>query len=246
MSLLKHILSPFVEFEDDKKGAAATGNKPATGAPPAPVQNKPLAAEAKPVLGAEYQQPAVMPGTDAATPPPVAPAPGGPVTPLPEHQTYFEKLIEEANVKNPLFEGTDYKEFIDSKTDIDAIQDEATRYRTAFSVLKRTGLTKERLLSTGQEYINIIGRALNSYQSAYAQQYGKDVKQKEDLIQKKAAEMQALNDKINALKGDMKKLSDEISLSKSKLERSKASFLAAGETKQNEIQGELQKIEQYF
>jgi hypothetical protein len=245
MSLLKHILSPFVEFEDDKKGAPATGSKPVTEAPPAAAKAPP-AAEAKPVLGAEYQQPAVVPGTDAAPAPPLATAAGGPVVPLPEHQTYFEKLIEEANVKNPLFQGTDYKEFIDSKTDIDAISDEATRYRTAFSVLKRTGLTKERLVSTGQEYINIIGRALNSYQSAYAQQYGKDVRQKEELIQKKAAEMQALNEKINALKGDMKKLSDEIDLSKSKLERSKASFLAAGETKQNEIQGELQKIEQYF
>jgi hypothetical protein len=245
MSLLKHILSPFVEFEDDKKGTPAAGSKPVTGQPPLAAKEPP-AVEAKPVLGAEYQQPAVVPGTDAAPAPLPATAPGGPVVPLPEHQTYFEKLIEEANVKNPLFQGTDYKEFIDSKTDIDAIQDEATRYRTAFSVLKRTGLTKERLLSTGQEYINIIGRALNSYQSAYAQQYGKDVKQKEELIQKKAAEMQALNDKINALKGDMKKLSDEINLSKSKLERSKASFLAAGETKQNEIQGELQKIEQYF
>jgi hypothetical protein len=244
MSLLKHILSPFVEFEDEKKGAPAAGNKPAKAAPPA-AANKPPAVEAKPVLGAEYQQPTVVPGSDAAPAPPLAVS-GGAVTPLPEHQTYFEKLIEEANVKNPLFQGTDYKEFIDSKTDIDAISDEATRYRTAFSVLKRTGLTKERLLSTGQEYINIIGRALNSYQSAYAQQYGKDVKQKEQLIQQKAAEMQALNDKINALKVDMKKLSDEIDLSKSKLERSKASFLAAGETKQHEIESELQKIEQYF
>lgn len=239
MSLLKNILRPFVEFPEDQKPDAAKNNapiaepKPPTAASNTTVNTKPVQQSA----ASEY---------DITVPPLTnAPAPGS-VTALPEHQTYFENLIEESNAKNPLFQGTDFKEFIDSKTDIDAISDEATRYRTAFSVLKRTGLTKERLLSTGQEYINIIGRALNSYQSAFSQQYQKEVKGKEVLLQKKAEEVQALNEKIATLKGEMKQLSGEINLSKQKLDANKASFLAAGETKQNEIQQELQKIQQYF
>lgn len=240
MSLLKNILSPFVEFEDDKKTQPTT---PAQQAPPKPV--------APTVVPAQNQQPAQQPPITEYQIPVPSPSltPGaqtGAVSALPEHQTYFENLIEEANAKNPFFAGTDFKEFIDSKSDIDSISDEPTRYRTAFAVLKRTGLTKERLLSTGQEYLNLIGRALNSYQSAFAQQYQKEVKAKEALLQKKAEEVQALNEKIAALKTDMKQISGEIDLSKQKLDANKSSFLAAGETKQTEIQDELQKIQQYF
>lgn len=103
---------------------------------------------------------------------------------MPEHQRYFDKLIDEANATNPIFQGTDFKEFIDSKTDIDNISDEETKYRTAFNVLKRTGLTKEKLISTAHEYHNIIGRDLNAFQGAHAQQYQKDVRQTEQLIEK--------------------------------------------------------------
>lgn len=174
-------------------------------------------------------------------------SPGGTIAgPLPEHQQYFEKLIDEANAKNPFFQGTDFKEFVDSKVDIDDITDETIKYRTAFNVLKSTGLTKEKLLSTGQEYLNIIGRDLNAFQSAHAQQYKKEVGQKELLIQKKAEELQAFTQKINALKTEINQLSQDITLTRDKLNTAKNSFLLAGENKQNEIQTELQKIIQYF
>src|SRR3954447_21621821 len=157
MSLLKHILSPFVEFEDDKK------KEPVKESTPAPV--------ARPTYNVPVDEPVEHPlitGTsvNATTPANVSARRSAIVTPLPEHEQYFEKLIDDANAKNPLFQGTDYKEFIDSKTDIDTITDEETKYKTAFNVLKRTGLTKEKLISTAHEYHNIIGRDLNAFQGA--------------------------------------------------------------------------------
>ena len=137
--------------------------------------------------------------------------------PLPEHVQYFERLI-----------------------------DEAIRYRTAYNVLKGTGLTKEKLLSTGQEYLNLIGRDLNAFLGAYTMQYGKEVGPKEQLIQKKVEELQALTLRINTLKGEINQLSQDINLAKGQLDTTKNSFLLAGENKQNEIQTELQKIARYF
>ncbi len=166
--------------------------------------------------------------------------------PQPEHEQYFVKLIDEENAKNPVFQGIDYKEFVDSKVDIDDITDEAIRYRTAFNVLKSTGLTKEKLLSTGQEYLNIIGRDMNAFQGAHAFQYQKDVKQKEQQIQKKAEELQALTQRINALKSEINKITQDINLTKDNLSTIKNSYLLAGENKQKEIQTELEKISQYF
>lgn len=241
MSLLKNILRPFVEFPDDAKPAPAQGKEPQ------PVAPKPVAEQKPAAPGQTAPAPELSTFSIPVSPPSsTAAASAAPVTALPEHHRYFENLMEESNAKNPFFQGTDFKEFIESKSDIDAISDEATRYRTAFSVLKRTGLTKERLLSTGQEYLNIIGRALNSYQTAFVQQYQKEVKGKEVLLQKKAEEVQALNEKIAVLKADMKQISGEIAASKQALDANKASFLTAGEIKQTEIQQELQKIEQYF
>ncbi|MHA4846263.1 hypothetical protein ACX0G7_18945 [Flavitalea antarctica] len=166
--------------------------------------------------------------------------------PMPEHEEYFERLIAEANAKNPLFQGTDYKEFIDSKIDIDDIADEAIKYRTAFNILKSSGLTKEKLLSTGQEYLNVIGRDLNAFQGAHSLQYQKEVRQKEQLIDKKVQELQALTIKLNELKKEINQATSEINLIKEKLNTTKNSFLLAGEKKQNEIQTELEKIAHYF
>lgn len=235
MSLLKQILSPFVEFEEDKKKEPAKENKP-------PV----ISGYSTPVE--ENVEHPLITGTDGPAPTPAqTPTNRSSITTaLPEHVQYFEKLIDEANAKNSLFQGTDFKEFIDSKTDIDNIPDEETKYRTAFNVLKRTGLTKEKLIATAHEYHNIIGRDLNAFQSAHAQQYQKDVKQREQLIQKKAEELQALSEKINALKKEISQLAQEMTETKDKLNLTKNSFLLAGENKQNEIQTELEKIEKYF
>jgi hypothetical protein len=166
--------------------------------------------------------------------------------PMPEHEQYFEKLITEANAKNPLFQGADYKEFIDSKIDIDDIADEAIKYKTAFNILKSSGLTKEKLLTTGQEYLNVIGRDLNAFQGAHSLQYQKEVRQKEQLIDKKVQELQALTIKLNELKKEINQASSEINLTKEKLNTTKNSFLLAGENKQKEIQTELDKIAHYF
>ncbi|MBC7827228.1 MAG: hypothetical protein H7122_05755 [Chitinophagaceae bacterium] len=242
MSFLKQLLTPFIEFDEEKKKEQAK-------------QNKPVATSSAPVIPPASDEKTDHPlitgsGTavNVSTPdqiPTYSPA-GTIAGPLPEHKQYFEKLIDEANIKNPLFQGTDFKEFVDSKVDIDDIADENIRYRTAFNVLKSTGLTKEKLLSTGQEYLNIVGRDLNAFQSAHAQQYKKEVGQKEQLIQKKAEELQVLSQRINALKTEINQLTLDINLTKDKMNTIKNSFLLAGENKQNEIQTELQKIAQYF
>jgi hypothetical protein len=247
MSFLKQLLTPFVEFADDKKKEPAQQNKPVAPVSPTPTA-KPVSNPVVPPPDENVQHPLINGPAVTKTPDPIPTySPGGTITgPLPEHQQYFEKLIDDANAKNPLFQGTDFKEFVESKIDIDDITDEALKYRTAFNVLKSTGLTKEKLISTGQEYLNIVGRDLNAFQGAHAQQYKKEVGQKELLIQKKAEELQALTQRINAIKAEINQLTQDVNVTKDKLAITRNSFLLAGENKQNEIQKELEKIAQYF
>ncbi len=260
MSFLKQLLNPFIEFDEQKKMEAANAQGPSTlvaATPKTPSPVTPAIPPVKPGPSPADENPhhPLITGTTGnaanAAPPtttqtPVYSPSGTITTPLPEHEQYFEKLVVEANAKNPMFQGTDYKEFVDSKIDIDDITDEALKYKTAYNVLKSTGLTKEKLMATGQEYLNLIGRDLNAFQGAHAQQYSKEVRQKELLIQKKAEELQTLTQRINALKGEINSLSQDITLTKEKLNTTKNSFLLAGENKQKEIITELEKIGQYF
>jgi hypothetical protein len=263
MSLLKQLLTPFVEFDEDQKKEQAKQNKPspaASASAPATNASSATSAPATPAPATAAKSPQTAPTENPHHPlingadntinnPNQIPtySPTGTIAgPLPEHKQYFEKLLDEENAKNPLFQGTDFKEFVDSKVDIDDITDEALKYKTAFNVLKSTGLTKEKLISTGQEYLNIIGRDMNAFQGAHAMKYQKEVKQKEQLIQKKAEELQALTQRINALKSEINQITNEINLTKDNLNTIKNSYLLAGENKQKEIESELQKINQYF
>ncbi len=228
MSFLKNIMSPFLEFKEEETPPGSKEIKVRT------EESKTFVKEKAQTIPAEVVAPAT--GVESA-----------PKTGVrADYQKYFEDLIEEANAKNALFQGTDFKEFIDSKIDVEAIADEATRYKTAFNVLKRTGLTKEKLVSTGHQYINIIDSDLKGFSNAYSQQYNKEVEQNELLLQKKAGELQELNERITALSQEIKKVSQEITNNKEQLNANKEAFIRAGENKMKEIQAELQKIDQYF
>lgn len=241
MSFLKQLLTPFVEFDEEQKKQQQNSSSPNVNK--APINTSPPV----PVADENAHHPLINENQiTGSTAIPTFSQSGTITGALPEHEKYFEKLIDDANINNPLFQGTDFKEFVDSKLDIDDITDEALKYKTAFNVLKSTGLTKEKLISTGQEYLNLIGRDLNAFQGAHALQYKKEVQQKELLIQKKAEELQTLTQRINVLKSEINNLTQDINLTKEKMNTTKSSFLLAGEKKQSQIQMELDKILQYF
>jgi len=256
MSFLKQLLKPFVEFDEAQQqpgpqlnqqppaSPASQRSTPANATPAAPATTPPsqeanAPAEHPLITGKDHP-------TDVTEQVPMYSPSGTMIKPLAEHVQYFERLVEDANRTHAFFQGTDYKEFVDSKVDIDDITDEALKYRMAYNVLKSTGLTKEKLLATGQEYMNLVGRDMNAFQSAHAQRYQKEVGQKESVIQKKAEELQQLAQRINALKAEINQLTQETVVTKQKLDTTKNSFLLAGERKQKEIETELQKIAQYF
>jgi len=227
MSFLKNILGAFVEFkEEDKAGQPL--EKPSD-------KGKIELAKAAAPANSGIQ-------TDASA----NSAASGSASSPEQYKKHFQELIEEANRTNPVFQGTDFKEFIDSKSDVEGIADEATRYRTAFNVLKRTGLTKDKLVTTGGEYLNVIDRDVKAFESVYLDQYKIQVERKEQLLQQKAQELQALTEKIEALNKEMKQMSQEILVSKDRLNSNKNSFTSAGQNIKKEIETELKKIDEYF
>lgn len=231
MSLLKNILGAFVEFKESQNPQPPDRKAPAEAALPGATTDASTTTVTIDSTN-DFTNNAATTSSGSAT--------------VTEYYKHFDDLLEEANAKNPFFKGTDFKEFIDSKIDVEAITDEASRYRTAFNVLKRTGLTKERLVTTGKEYLNIVDRDIKAFESVYEQHYRSEVEHKEQLLLQKSRELQALSEKIETLNQEMKQLSQEVIESKSKLVSNKNSFVQAGENKKKEIKTELEKIDQYF
>ena len=232
MSFLKNILGAFVEFKEGDQAATKPDQKSDNGGrnkSVSQVKSNATDGASAPIVDASY-----------------VPDAGGNASSAVEYQKHFQELIEEANNKNPLLQGTDFKEFVESKSDVEGIADEATRYRTAFNVLKRTGLTKEKLVSTGREYLNVIDRDVKAFESVYTNQYKAQVERKEQLLQQKAQELQALSGKMEALNKDMKQMSQEILSSNDRLNSNRNSFILAGENIKKEIETELKKIDEYF
>jgi hypothetical protein len=239
MSFLKNILKPFVDFNPQDENEGSTKENTLQ-------QNTVIKEKVSIADNVENVSAANTTTATASSYTPSQTTSSSNSSASNDYHKYFENLIEEANAKIPMFQGTDFKEFIDSKIDVEAIADEDMRYKTAFNVLKRTGLTKEKLVTTGQEYIKLIDQDLKGFTDAYNQQYKADVETQEQLLQRKAEELQALNDKISALNQEMKQMSEQVVQNKEKLSLNKNAFISAGEEKKNEIQMELQKINQYF
>ncbi|WP_247237990.1 Atg14 domain-containing protein [Telluribacter sp. SYSU D00476] len=238
MSFLKQLLNPFIEFEEDKNKQAPKRSTPPQ-APSAQQEDE------------NTTHPLINEGQAAAPPTPSTPAQQqvpqqADSMPFAEHVAYFDNLIDKANRENPAFHGPDFKEFVDTKLDIDDIADENLKYTTAFNILKNAGLSKEHLISTAQEYLNVIGRDLNAFQSAHARQYKADLQPKEHELQKKVEELQVLTQRLADLKKEINQMSQEISSRRDSLNMNRSSFLLAGEHKQKEIQQELEKITRYF
>src|SRR3954454_24223728 len=110
MSFLKQLLTPFVEFDEEaKKKEAAKVNTPSTppiAAQPPASSTQPLSPSAQPAApppDVNAHHPLIDGGNNASTAP-NAPdqiptySPSGTISkPLPKHQQYFEKLIDDAN-----------------------------------------------------------------------------------------------------------------------------------------------------
>jgi len=222
MSIFKYILSPFVEFKETDQSVPGQGAGVGNTQVADPVSISSVSSSS--VANTSTNNNAVSN----------------------DFKAYFEKLIEDANQKNPVFAGTDLKEYLDTKVELDTIPDEVTKIKTAFNVLKRTGLTKDKLMSTGREYIKLIESDLAGIEGAFAQQYKNEVELKQQQVQAKANEIKLLNEKIAIMTEEMAQLTMQVSQSKEQLTNNKNQFILAGEQKKSEIQTELQKINQYL
>jgi hypothetical protein len=154
---------------------------------------------------------------------------------------HFDKLLSEANIPGP-----DYYEFARMIAVMRAIPDEAARFNAAFAGLQAQGLDKQRLLDTAAGYLQVLTADARQFQTTVDASYQEKVKGKETEAEEMAARIRSLSQEMLQLQQQIGVLQEEIRASKEKLAGGSSAYTAESKRRQQEIQRNTEKINQYI
>lgn len=157
---------------------------------------------------------------------------------------HFEGLLKGANLPGP-----DYYEFTRvMDTLAGPIKDEATRIAAAFQSLAVQGLTKEKLFSSAQQYIDIIEKDREGFQAAVDSKAQEEITARKQRLADLEKDIKNASDQINQLtaviaksKNESSQLQTEITETETKIKRNESAYQAACDAVINKIKMDIEK-----
>jgi hypothetical protein len=182
--------------------------------------------------------PVVPPATGSGNPSAPRQAP-----PAADHRMveYFDKLFSDANIPGP-----DYFEFSKMVAALKAVPDEFSRYCAAFAGLQVQGLTKEKLLSTAEEYWKVLDTDAAHFHSTVEAALQEKVHGKKAEAEDKTQRIQALTKEITGLQEQIAALQAEIGESEQKITGRSGDYTSESTTRKQQIAADIEKIKQYI
>lgn len=165
----------------------------------------------------------------------------------------FMDVLFKAMEKNNL-EGFDYLEFKQSMASLKKMSmDEPTRYQSAFAMAQTMGATPDHLVKTAQHYINILRKEEEKFEAALAKQNQvqigdkqNQIKQLDDTIKAKAAQIQKLTKEIEAHQKQSKSLKGQINKASVKVQTTKNNFIASYKSLVGQIAADVENMKKYL
>ena len=154
---------------------------------------------------------------------------------------YFDILFKEANLPGP-----DYYEFARMITAMRTIPDERARYAAAFAGLQVQGLDRDKLLTTAAEYLRILTSDADHFAGSVESALQEKVHAKTAEAQEKSKRIQALSQEILELQTQIGVMQKEIDEAKGKLEANSNAYAAESESRKQQIQNDIEKINLYI
>ena len=183
---------------------------------------------------------------------PVAPGEFAAVPTGESKREFLEILFDAMEANNA--EGFDYLEFKKSLQSLQAVQmEEATRYRSAFAMAQTLGATPEKLLQTGQHYLDVLNREAQKFQDAAVGQRKKligtreqEIAQLERMTQDKMAQIKKLNEEVEQHQQQMAILKTEIAEATAKMEDTIRHFTASHHQLAAQIAADMESIKKHL
>lgn len=151
-------------------------------------------------------------------------------------------------------EGFDYLEFRNSLQSLKEMNmDEATRFKSAMAMAKSMGASMATIVTSGQQYLQVLkseqGKFDEAMKNQRAQQIGNKEQQMEELsnsVKAKEEEIKKMQQEIEQTKQKYVELSQQIKDATRHIESTKNDFVASYESLAGQIQGDLNKIQEYM
>ncbi|SIT32126.1 hypothetical protein SAMN05421788_11133 [Filimonas lacunae] len=154
---------------------------------------------------------------------------------------HFNKLFADANLPGP-----DYFEFSKMTEAMQAIADEKARYCAAFAGLQVQGMDKHKLLSSAQQYVQMLEADAAAFHSTIDQTVVEKVQSRKKEIDATQQRIQQLSQEIIQLQKLTETLNNEIAENEQKLENSTAGYAAALAHSKNKLLQDIEKIKQHI
>ena len=154
---------------------------------------------------------------------------------------YFDKLFSEANIPGP-----DYFEFSKMVAALKAVPDEFSRFCAAYAGLQVQGLTKERLLSTAEEYLRVLDTDAARFHSTVEAALQEKVHGKKAEAEEKSQRIRSLSKEISDLQNQIAVLQAEIRDSEQKITGRSGDYTAESAARKQQIAADIEKIKQYI
>ncbi|MBI5916407.1 MAG: hypothetical protein HY842_13605 [Bacteroidetes bacterium] len=130
---------------------------------------------------------------------------------------------------------------------------EDTAFKSAFATASTVGLTKEKLLTTGQHYRKVLTDEKEQFSLALQNQLQKRVNSKQQEVEKLKAQIQAWQEQIANLQNMMAKsqatiddAGNQIQAEMKKIQATKENFEHTHQSIMNQIELDLQNIQRYL
>lgn len=156
-------------------------------------------------------------------------------------KVYFDKLFTEANIPGP-----DYYEFSKMIDAMQSMADERSRYSAAFAGLSVQGLDKQKLLSTAEQYVQVLNTDAANFNNTVDAALKEKVHHKKAEAEDKVKRIQQLQQEIKELENQIGALQQEIQENEQKIETSTGGYKAASDAMRNRIGNDIEKIKQYI
>lgn len=162
---------------------------------------------------------------------------------------YIKKEFEAAN-----FPGPDYQEYMSG---VDSVQnlavDEATKFKMVFAGFAVQKVTKDQLVKTAKQYIELIKKAITNFNAEIDNMLNSEVGKKQSQVETLIKEneelelkMQELTDRKNKNFVAIQNLSVEIQNETMSLQSKRNGFESAANSFIGKIDKDIQKIEQHL
>jgi predicted RNase H-like nuclease (RuvC/YqgF family) len=214
MNILKKALTPFVEFEE----------KPA-----------PLAKQQAPTSPQGQMQPQTVyvPKVSSSTSEKFT------SEEIAKFEAHFDKLLSDANLPGP-----DYYEYLKVEENLEkAIPDEKVRSAAAFASLGVQGLTKDTLISSANQYIEVIKKDREGFEAALKEKQKTEIESRKGQIATLQLKIQQITQEIATSQKTIDTLTEEIEQTQSKIQKNEGAYLAACDAMIGKIESDIQKAQ---